>query len=147
MQWPQAKLTGIDPTGDMIAVARGLAPSVSFHVASAESIPVADGSIDLAVSSISLHHWGDPAEGLREVARTLRPGGRLCLADLSLPRLVARLLRSGARTPAALRSLVTDAGLEVRELRVILARVIVIVAAVKPGSAPLGVFHPGQRPR
>jgi ubiquinone/menaquinone biosynthesis C-methylase UbiE len=134
-RWPHARLTGVDPTEDMIAVARRLAPSVSFHVAAAESMPVADASIALAVSSISLHHWDDHLQGLREIARTLRPGGHLCLADITMPRWVASLIRSKAERPAAMRQLVAEAGLELRELRQILARVIAVVVAVKPAHA------------
>ncbi len=119
----------------MITVARRLAPSVSFHVASAESMPVAGASIALAVSSISLHHWDDHLQGLREIARTLRPGGHLCLADITMSRWVARLIRSKAQRPATIRRLMAEAGLELRELRQILARIIVVVVAVKPRAS------------
>lgn len=134
-RWPDSKLTGIDPTEEMISVARRLAPAASFHVASAESMPLADSSVALAFSSISLHHWDDPRQGLREIARTLRPGGCLVLADITLPRWLAELVRSGAQSPAAIRRLVAEAGLELRVLRRVLARVIVVAVAVKPGRA------------
>jgi ubiquinone/menaquinone biosynthesis C-methylase UbiE len=50
--------------------------------ADAGRIPVPDGSFDLVVSSLSLHHWGDPVAILDEVARILRPGGSFLIRDL-----------------------------------------------------------------
>jgi ubiquinone/menaquinone biosynthesis C-methylase UbiE len=135
-RWPGAALTGVDPAEEMISVARRLAPSVSFHVAAAQAMPVADSSIALALSSISLHHWEQQLEGLREIARTLRPSGCLCLADIAIPAWAARLVRSRARSPAVIGRLVAEAGLELRERRSILARVIVVAVAVKPGPPP-----------
>ena len=134
-RWPDSMLTGVDPTEGMISVARRLAPSVSFHVASAESMPVASASIDLAFSSISFHHWDNQLQGLHELARTLRPGGSLCLADITMPHWVAKLIRSKAQSPAAIRRFIAQTGLELRELHLILARVIVLAVAVKPSPA------------
>ena len=131
-RWPDARLTGVDPAEGMISVARRLAPSVPFHVASAESMPVATASIDLACSAISFHHWDNQLQGLHELARTLRPGGTLCLADITMPRWVSTLVHSKAQRPAAIRQLIAQTGLELQEQRLILARVIVVAVAVKP---------------
>ena len=46
------------------------------------SLPFASHSVDLVVSSLSLHHWADPARGLLDVHRVLIPGGKLLLFDL-----------------------------------------------------------------
>src|SRR4030095_10399219 len=62
-RWPGAQLLGVDPNEEMISVARRIMPSASFHVGTAESIPIDSTSIDLVVSSISLHHWADPLRG------------------------------------------------------------------------------------
>jgi SAM-dependent methyltransferase len=40
-----------------------------------------DGSFDLVISTLSLHHWADPAVGLAEIGRVLRPGGRALVWD------------------------------------------------------------------
>ena len=134
-RWPSSQLIGVDPNGDMVSVARRLTPSASFHVGTAESIPIDSASIDLVVTSISLHHWADPLRGLREVGRVLRAGGKLCLADITLPRWLGRLVRSGAKSPASIQALIAEAGLELHQQRLVLARVIVVAVASRPASA------------
>lgn len=54
----------------------GSAGRVVAVAASAESIPLPDGSVDLVVSRGSIFFWDDPPRGLREVYRILRPGAR-----------------------------------------------------------------------
>jgi ubiquinone/menaquinone biosynthesis C-methylase UbiE len=134
-RWPGAQLIGIDPAEGMIAAARQLAPEITFTVAPAESIPVQAGSIDVAFSALSQHHWADQLQGLREVARTLGPGGILCLADLTMPRWISRLLRSRVRSPAAIRRLMAQAGFEIDRQRRMLARVILIVTGRRARTA------------
>lgn len=72
----------IDPNPDAlteaIEKAKGsrLGERVVPIAASAENIPLPDGSVDLVVSRGSIFFWDDPPEGLREVYRILRPGCR-----------------------------------------------------------------------
>jgi ubiquinone/menaquinone biosynthesis C-methylase UbiE len=134
-RWPSSQLLGVDPNEGMVSVARRLTPLASLHVGTAESIPIDSASIDLVVTSISFHHWADQPRALREVFRVLRPGGCLCLADITLPRWVARLVRSGARSPNSLKSLIAQAGLELQQQRLVLARVIVLAVATRPKPA------------
>ncbi|MEM9561494.1 MAG: class I SAM-dependent methyltransferase [Actinomycetota bacterium] len=47
----------------------------------AEALPAADGSIDAAWAVNAMHHWVDPRAAASELARTLRPGGRILLVD------------------------------------------------------------------
>ena len=54
-------------------------PEVTYLEGSAESIPVADESFDLVWLFLTIHHWTDPLQGLREVQRVLRPGGVVIL--------------------------------------------------------------------
>src|SRR4030095_7058098 len=131
-RWPGAQLLGVDPNEEMISVARRIMPSASFHVGTAESIPIDSTSIDLVVSSISLHHWADPLRGLREIGRVLHAGGCLCLAEINLPRWLARLARSGARSSASIQGLIGESGLELQQQRLVLARVIVVAVASRP---------------
>jgi len=85
-----ARVDAVDPTPEMLAVGarlaaeRGIANVVPTEAA-AEALPFPDASFDLAMSRFSIHHWPDPGGALREVARVLRPGGRLVLVDLVAP--------------------------------------------------------------
>jgi SAM-dependent methyltransferase len=53
----------------------------SFLVGDVASMPFPDESFDLVVSMLSMHHWADPAAGLTEIDRVLRPGGRALVWD------------------------------------------------------------------
>jgi len=72
----------VDPNGRALGAAletarkSGLAGRVMVVAAVAESIPLPDDSVDLAVSRGSIFFWKDPPQGLREVYRILRPGAR-----------------------------------------------------------------------
>jgi ubiquinone/menaquinone biosynthesis C-methylase UbiE len=48
-------------------------------------LPLADGSLDLAVCGYSLHHFADPAQPLREMVRAVCRGGRVGVADIYVP--------------------------------------------------------------
>jgi ubiquinone/menaquinone biosynthesis C-methylase UbiE len=82
---PDLRLTGVDLSADMIAAAtRNLAPygeRATARVGDVTSLPFADGSFDLIVSSLSLHHWDHPENAVPELARVLRPGGRVHIYD------------------------------------------------------------------
>ena len=47
----------------------------------AERIPVADGTVDAVWAVNTMHHWNDVERGVAEIARVLRPGGRVLLVD------------------------------------------------------------------
>jgi len=92
-------------------VARRLTPEATFLAASAEPLPLPDASVDVAITTMSFHHWKDRAAGVREIARVLRPGGRFCLADATLPAWLARLVHHmEGNSSAAWRALVEPAG-------------------------------------
>jgi len=86
---PRVSITGADIDPAMVAratarVARHrLQDRVRFEVADVTRLPHSDSSIDLVVSTFSMHHWQDPATALTEIHRVLRPGGRAILYDLS----------------------------------------------------------------
>jgi SAM-dependent methyltransferase len=98
-------VTGADIDPAMIARAvanrdrRGLAGGAgtddpgqpTFVVGDVAALPFPDASFDLAVSTFSMHHWEDPAAGLAELHRILRPGGRALIWDVTGP------LRHGVR--------------------------------------------------
>jgi ubiquinone/menaquinone biosynthesis C-methylase UbiE len=79
------RLTGVDLSTDMITTAtRNLEPFSArafARVGDVTSLPFPDHSFDLIVSSLSLHHWDDPEAAVPELARVLRPGGRVYIYD------------------------------------------------------------------
>jgi ubiquinone/menaquinone biosynthesis C-methylase UbiE len=83
---PDLRLTGVDLSADMVAAAeRNLGEfgeRASARVGDVTDLPFPDGSFDLIVSSLSLHHWDHPEAAVPELARLLRPGGRLVIYDL-----------------------------------------------------------------
>jgi SAM-dependent methyltransferase len=83
------EVTGLDLDPAMIARARantdraanrgGRRPS--FLVGDVAALAFPDRSFDLVVSTLSMHHWADPAAALAEIGRVLRPGGRALIWD------------------------------------------------------------------
>ena len=71
-------VTGVDPSPEMLAVARERAPAAEFREGRAERLPVADGAFERALLQTSVH-LVDRARALPEVRRALRPGGRLAI--------------------------------------------------------------------
>jgi SAM-dependent methyltransferase len=55
-------------------------PGATVRQCDATDLPFADGSFDTVVANHMLYHLDDPADGLREFARVLRPGGRIAVA-------------------------------------------------------------------
>ena len=53
----------------------------SFLVGDVAALAFPNRSFDLVVSTLSMHHWADPAAGLAEIGRVLRPGGRALIWD------------------------------------------------------------------
>jgi demethylmenaquinone methyltransferase/2-methoxy-6-polyprenyl-1,4-benzoquinol methylase len=80
---------GVDLSPGMIEVARRTQPAMAqldFIVANALALPVADDSFDAATIAFGLRNLADYEAGFRELARVVRPGGRVVCLELSLPR-------------------------------------------------------------
>jgi ubiquinone/menaquinone biosynthesis C-methylase UbiE len=95
-----ASVVGIDLSPEMIRQAVDLAEgieNVRFEVADAEQLPFGDREFTAVLCSNSLHHYPDPLQAVREMARVLAPNGRIVIgdacADLATARFADRLLR------------------------------------------------------
>jgi SAM-dependent methyltransferase len=73
-------IVAIEPTPAMRAAYREAVPGVEVLDGRAEAIPIADASVDL-VTVGEAFHWFRPAPALAEIARILRPGGALVVAN------------------------------------------------------------------
>ncbi|MEX2598844.1 MAG: methyltransferase domain-containing protein, partial [Dehalococcoidia bacterium] len=103
MVGPSGQVTGVDMTPAMLGKARraaadaGLA-NVTFAEGYAESLPVPDGWADVVISNGVLNLVPDKPAALREMARVLRPGGRLQIGDI----LVQKQVPNSAKEDIAL---------------------------------------------
>jgi demethylmenaquinone methyltransferase/2-methoxy-6-polyprenyl-1,4-benzoquinol methylase len=97
-----ATVTGVDISAGMLQVAErraaqaGVGARYERLIASVESLPFPDGAFDVAVAGFVIRNVGDIPQGLREMRRVLRPGGRAVILDLHTPRnpVVRRLYRA-----------------------------------------------------
>lgn len=121
---------GVDYTPAMLAKARHASAqarlaNLGFACADGNRLPVRDAALDLAACGYSFHHFADPARPLREMARVVRRGGRVAVADLIVlegadgeanNRIERARDASHARTltAAELRRMFAEAGLVVR---------------------------------
>jgi SAM-dependent methyltransferase len=79
-----ARVTGVDPSPRLLEVARATAAAAGldagFILGSAASLPVPDGSVDAIGSVFGVIFAPDPAAAAAEIARVLRPSGRIVLS-------------------------------------------------------------------
>jgi ubiquinone/menaquinone biosynthesis C-methylase UbiE len=84
---PDLSLHGADLSPAMVELARRAGPGIAFEVADVAALPWPDANVDLIVSTLSAHEWPDPSAAAAELARVLRPGGRLLIYDFRFARL------------------------------------------------------------
>jgi ubiquinone/menaquinone biosynthesis C-methylase UbiE len=102
----QGRVVGVDLSDTMLEMARHRnhaqieAGHVELHYGAADKLPFDDATFDKAMTMNSLHLWPDPVAGLREIKRTLRPGGRIAVA----------ITRFSYASPAKFESHLMDAG-------------------------------------
>jgi ubiquinone/menaquinone biosynthesis C-methylase UbiE len=76
------RVIGIDGSQTLVDAARAEDPSGEYLVADAAALPVDAATVDLVVSFMVLHDVDDLDAAVRECARVLRPGGRMCAATV-----------------------------------------------------------------
>jgi tRNA (cmo5U34)-methyltransferase len=88
-KYPEARLTGIDVSEEMLATARRALPSKRVDELMVRGIqePLPDGPFDLVISALTIHHLDAPgkADLFHRVARTLRRSGRFVMGDVVVP--------------------------------------------------------------
>ena len=128
---PTGRAIGVDMTPEMIARARrnavrfcqetGLA-NVEFRLGEIECLPVPDESVDVVISNCVINLSPDKPRAWREIARVLRPGGRVAISDIALLEPLFHALRDsvealvgcvgGAVQVEETRRMMVEAGLE-----------------------------------
>ncbi len=146
------RVIGVDMTADMLAKARancagytartGLA-NVEFRLGEIEHLPLADASVDVVISNCVINLSPDKPRVWREIARVLKPGGRVGVSDMALLRPLPPAIRTaveayvgciaGASLVDELRPLLAAAGLT--DIR--LAPKPAYVASLTAGDDPL----------
>jgi demethylmenaquinone methyltransferase/2-methoxy-6-polyprenyl-1,4-benzoquinol methylase len=102
---PDATVIGLDPSRQMLAIAkqklasRRLADRVTLVRGDAQHLPYRDGELDAATIAFGIRNVPDRVAALREMARVVRPGGRVAVLELGEPRrgVLARAARFHTR--------------------------------------------------
>jgi len=102
---PDATVIGLDPSRQMLAIAernlanRRLADRVTLVRGDAQHLPYRDGEMDAATIAFGIRNVPDRLAALREMARVVRPGGRVAVLELGEPRrgILARAARFHTR--------------------------------------------------
>jgi AhpD family alkylhydroperoxidase len=149
---PQGRAIGVDMTPEMLAKARRNAEAfrertgldnVTFLEGQIEALPLADASVDVILSNCVLNLSPDQGQVWKEIARVLKPGGRVSISDMVLLRPLPEALResvaalvgcvAGAPLLEDLRAMIQAAGLVDAQL----TRKAGSVAAMLKGDDPM----------
>ena len=81
------QVIAVDNSDRMVELGSALAgkqgvPALEYRKGDLEAVPIADGTVDLALFSQSLHHALHPDRAIAEAWRILKPGGRIAILDL-----------------------------------------------------------------
>ncbi|MBN2181776.1 MAG: arsenite methyltransferase [Sedimentisphaerales bacterium] len=94
---PNGRAIGVDMTAEMVGKARagiskftektGLS-NVEFRLGEIEHLPAADASVDVVISNCVINLSPDKQQVWNEIARVLKPGGKVCISDLALKKVL-----------------------------------------------------------
>jgi demethylmenaquinone methyltransferase/2-methoxy-6-polyprenyl-1,4-benzoquinol methylase len=82
---PEGEVVGSDFSERMLELAREKAPELRFEHGNALSLPYDDDSFDAATVGFGARNFSDLPQGLREMARVVRPGGRVVILEITTP--------------------------------------------------------------
>jgi demethylmenaquinone methyltransferase / 2-methoxy-6-polyprenyl-1,4-benzoquinol methylase len=80
-----AEVTGLDFSEGMLELARGKAPGLEWAQGDALALPYTDGEFDAVTVGFGARNFSDLGQGLREMARVTRPGGRVVVLEITTP--------------------------------------------------------------
>lgn len=78
-------VTGVDLSKEMMAIAKQKAPQAEYRLADAERLPFGDASFDAVTCAFGVRNFVHLEQGLHEMLRVLKPGGRMVILELATP--------------------------------------------------------------
>jgi demethylmenaquinone methyltransferase / 2-methoxy-6-polyprenyl-1,4-benzoquinol methylase len=84
--WAGGRVTGLDFSEAMLERARRKGPDLDWVQGDVTAMPFEDGAFDAATVGFGIRNVAELGEGLRELRRVLRPGGRLAVLEITRPR-------------------------------------------------------------
>ncbi|MCW3003650.1 MAG: ubiE [Conexibacter sp.] len=82
---PPGQVVGTDFSEEMLVHARSKAPEITFEWGNALELPYADGEFAAATVGFGARNFSDLDQGLSEMARVVRPGGRVVILEITTP--------------------------------------------------------------
>lgn len=78
-------VTGVDLSKEMMAIAKRKAPQAEYRLADVERLPFGDASFDAVTCAFGVRNFVHLEQGLHEMLRVLKPGGRMVILELATP--------------------------------------------------------------
>ena len=78
-------VTGVDLSKEMMAIAKRKAPQAEYRLADVERLPFGDASFDAVTCAFGVRNFVHLEQGLSEMLRVLKPGGRMVILELATP--------------------------------------------------------------